>query len=105
MADISFSLADLFEKTFGYKTQAFNPEFLQVQGDKAPFRSEQGVYGSPFYASDALGIEYYMPVTISYPGNGQQTQPNSGSGNAQGALKKWNLPYPIVSITSQKTVI
>jgi len=104
MADISFSLADIFEKTFGYKTQAFDPDFMQVQGDQSPFRLEQGSYGSPYYAKDALGMEYYMPVTISYPDSAQQ---DSGltNNNSQGVLKKWDLPYPVISISSRKTII
>ena len=96
MAEISFSLADLFEQTFGYKTQAFDPDFSPVTGYNAPARSEQGAYGAPYYANDSLGNEYYMPVTITYP---------EGTDSAPGTLKKWNLPYPVISITSRKTII
>lgn len=97
MAEISFSLADIFEQTFGYKTQAFEPEFLRVQGDTTPYRTEQGFLGSPYYSSDALGREYYMPVTIKYL--------DGSTSNQQGVLKKWDLPYPVISIASRKTIV
>lgn len=101
MAEISFSLADLFEQTFGYKTQAFDPDFAKVQGIRSPARMEQGSYGSPYYANDALGMEYYMPVTISY----QDTGRGNTNAGPQAALKKWALPYPVISIASRKTII
>ena len=65
---------------------------------------EQGSYGSPYYTKDALGMEYYMPVTISYPDTGQQGN-GLVTGNSQGVLKKWDLPYPVISISSRKTII
>ena len=83
MAELSFDLGDLFEQTFGYKTQAFQPQFATVSGDSVLLRVEQGVYGSPYYADDALGTEYFLPVTITY---------NNGT-----SLQQWNLPYPIIS--------
>jgi hypothetical protein len=97
MGEISFNLGDLFEQTFGYKTQAFEPQFATVSGNRALQRNEQGVYGSPYYADDGLGTEYFLPVTITY--NGSQT----GTGTA--TLKKWNLPYPVISLTSRKTIV
>ncbi len=105
MAEISFSLGDLFEQAFGYKTQAFEPEFQQVQGVRAPYRTQQGSLGSPYYSSDALGKEYYMPVTIKYPDNSQTNLQTNSSGNSPGILKIWELPYPVVSISSRKTII
>jgi len=91
MAELSFDLGDLFEQTFGYKTQAFQPQFATVSGDSVLLRVEQGVYGSPYYADDALGTEYFLPVTITY---------NNGT-----SLQQWNLPYPIISLSSRKTII
>jgi len=95
MAEISFNLAYLFEQAFGYRSQAFEPEFDQVQGSMAPNRSEQGSLGSPYYSKDGLGREYFMPVTIKYPEGGAE----------KGTLKKWELPYPVVSITGGKTIV
>ena len=105
MAEISFSLSNLFEQTFGYKSQAFDPEFNEVTGNISPYRVEQGTLGSPYYSTDALGKEYYMPETIKYLENGMAGQQTSGSGQGQGKLKTWHLPYPIISISSRKTII
>jgi hypothetical protein len=106
MAEISFNLADLFEKTFGYKTQAFDPEFAPVLSIKAPSRMEQGTYGSPFYAKDEIGTEYFMPVTLTYTDTTATVSGGSAStNNPNSPLKKWNLPYPVISITSRKTII
>lgn len=110
MADISFSLADLFEKTFGYKTKAFDPNFraeLLMEQDQ---RQVQGSFGSPLYADDALGMEYFMPVTITYPDvtslpEAPEGVPFSGNENTLTLLKKWDLPYPIVSVNSRKTIV
>lgn len=93
MAEISFSLVDLFEKAFGYKTKAFDPEFAPVQGDNILSRIEQGAHGSPYYANDALGREYFLPVTMIF---------EDGNSNRQ---IKFNLPYPVISICSRKTIV
>ena len=95
MAEISFSLCTLFEKTFGYKTRAFDPEFSKAQGYLAPSRIEQGAQGSPYYANDSLGMEYFMPVTLVFP---DSSAPNP-------AMNKYNLPYPVISISSRKTIV
>src|SRR4051812_38452355 len=96
MAEISFRLAELFEKTFGYKTKAFEPKFEHVTGDgnNLTDRKEQGASGSAYYATDAFGTEYYMPVTISYTEDDEA-----------GIVKKWTLPYPVITISSKKTII
>ncbi len=99
MAEISFNLAKMFEAAFGYKTQAFTPGFHTVQGDQAPLRTEQGTHGSPYYAKDVSGMEYYMPVTIAYSDSEEKNDGNSTS------MKKWDLPYPVISITSRKTIV
>jgi proteasome lid subunit RPN8/RPN11 len=100
MSVTTFNLADLFEKTFGYKTLAFKPEFKKVQSS----RTEQGAQGSPYYAQDALGQEYFMPVTLMYADSASHTPGVSGADN-QGAQRKWDLPYPVISVTSKKTII
>ena len=112
MAEITFSLADLFEQTFGYKTQAFDPKFNTVVGENSlsPGRKENGAQGSPYYSSDALGREYHMPVTITYQDASQSNGLITGAGGSSdqgstGGLSKWDLPYPIISITSRKTIV
>ena len=95
MAEIYFDLAGLFEQTFGYKSQAFNPEFASVTGDKSATRTEQGANGSPYYGVDAKGNEYFLPVTLSYT-------PAGGSG---GQPVSFDLPYPVISINSRKTIV
>jgi len=114
MAEITFSLADLFEQSFGYKTQAFAPKFNAVVGDGSlsPGRKENGAQGSPYYSTDALGREYYMPVTITYQDASQSNGLITGdsgtadqAGASTGALRKWDLPYPVISITSRKTIV
>lgn len=72
------SLSDLFEQAFGYRTTAFNA---------IPIRTEAGVHGAPYYATDAHGKEYFLPVTLTSPG------------------RTIELPYPVISITSRKTII
>ncbi len=105
MAEISFSLADLFEQTFGYKTKAFDPEFKSVTGQNALLagRKENGAQGSPYYSIDELGKEYYMPVTIMYNDTSEDTGLNTNE--SSGPLSKWNLPYPVISVTSRKTIV
>ena len=102
MAEISFSLTDLFERTFGYKTKAFDPNFKTSTGLSSR-RKENGAQGSPYYSIDALGNEYYMPVSVTYTdslkGNGLE------SGDSSGSVSKWELPYPVISVTSRKTIV
>ena len=107
MAELTFSLSELFEKSFGYKTTAFDPDFAYVTGNRPLLRNEQGVHGSPYYAKDALGTEYYMPVTIGYTDDTTLSDQDAGliGNNTVGLLKKWDLPYPVVSIVSRKTII
>jgi hypothetical protein len=101
MAEINFSLAELFEQTFGYRTQAFEPQFATTGDGSLSGRKEQGKSGSPFYATDAMGREYYMPITITY----QDNAVNNSNIESPGILKKWDLPYPIISISGRKTII
>lgn len=109
MAEISLSLSALFEKTFGYKTTAFDPEFRRIEGNSHSARREQGAGGSAYYAYDALGTEYFMPVTLSYADLGTQSNPppgvSSDTNNSFVSQRKWNLPYPVISIESRKTIV
>jgi len=104
MAEISLSLGDLFEQAFGYKTHAFEPKFSRTNKRG----QEQGKAGAPFYAKDALGQEYFMPVTISYPDTSAASSPPAGvTSDARNftSKKSWQLPYPVISIESAKTIV
>ncbi len=57
MADITFSLPALFENAFGYR-----PDALEFPEQPDPTRYAN--LGSPYYATDAKGREYYMPVEL-----------------------------------------
>jgi Domain of unknown function (DUF6046) len=111
MAELSFNLGELFERTFGYKTQAFNPVFQPLNSSTGmPTRREAGAYGSPYYSNDAQGREYYMPVKLTYPDQGNTKSPQAvadgtNRADATGVLKSWYLPYPIISINSRKTIV
>ncbi len=95
MGSANFSLIDIFEKAFGYKSAAFKPEFDHVYGfidgsktgELTNYRSNNGAHGSPYYSTDANGREYFLPVTI------------------KSSLGTIDLPYPVISITSKKTII
>ncbi len=110
MAEIAFDLAGLFEQSFGYKTQAFEPEFTPVAGDSAVVRNgtntrtQQGATGSPYYGSDANGREYYMPVTLTYADDVTNTTA-TGAAVTNTVLFDLQLQYPVVSVTSRKTII
>ena len=91
MAENLFDLAGLFEQAFGYKTRAFSPEFNAVTGDSNPSRITSGAHGSPYYAHDEAGVEYFLPVILSY--------------EKDGSTIELSLPYPVVSVTSKKTII
>lgn len=89
--DIDLSIARLF-KLIGVEVNAFDPKLAPVVGIKKMKRSEQGIYGSPYYANDAMGTEYYLPVTIRYRGD-------------DGRMVYLRLPYPVISVKSRKTII
>jgi len=108
MAELSFSIADMFQKSFGYKTKAFNPNMTLISGNggkDAPGRKSAGSYGSSYYGSGLLGREYFMPVKLSYLDKSIGAQYPSADNANNGIKKEWNLPYPVVSISSKKTII
>jgi hypothetical protein len=92
MAEIIFSLPDLFEKAFGYKTQAFEPKF-----DKVPGKKDKS--GNPDYAPGMLGIPYHLPVFVKDPNTSDS---NGVNGKEVGG---WYLPHPVISIESRKTLV
>ena len=114
---INLSIADLFAEVFGYGSQAFEPQFKHVvgNGNSLTDRKELGLHGAPYYAQDQVtGREYYLPVTISYPDSSPLPVGSVKAGGAvgfapvptnTGVLLKWELPHPVVSISSKKTII
>jgi Domain of unknown function (DUF6046) len=71
-----FEIEKLFNEAFGYNSKAF--EFAK----KVP-NAQYAKLGSAYYAKDAKGREYYLPVML---------------GGVQ-------LPYPVISIRSSKTIV
>lgn len=100
---ISLSIAQLFSDVFGYNSTAFEPNFNDVIGsrEKDLNRREEGNNGAPYYALDANGREYYLPVTLSYT---EFTATGVGD-DTVAEVKKVVLPYPVISIRSRKTII
>ena len=98
MADINLDIVSaLFAKVFGYSSPAFDPQFSTVVGNTTngipgTLRRSTGVAGSPYYAKDANGREYFLPITVTYT-------------DSNGELVSWPLPYPVMSISSKKTLI
>lgn len=81
MAEVSFSIAQLFEQQFGYKSEAFN-------FDKVPGKKEKADGGSPLYSLDSFGREYFMPVWL---------------GETLDSLIE--IPYPVIRIECRKTIV
>src|SRR5258708_5945178 len=117
MADVNFSLGDLFEQVFGYKSEAFEPDFKPIPNKDSvspavPLRKEYGLHGSPLYATDANGREYYLPVTITYaksigtaPGGAGGLGSNLPGGADAEVNQSIKLPYTVVSISSRKRIV
>jgi hypothetical protein len=95
MAEITFSLPDLFEKAFGYRTQAFEPKFKQVPGKKDKS-------GNPDYAPGMVGIAYHLPVFVKDPNATASSNNTSDKNTGAGG---WYLPHPVISIDSRKTLV
>jgi hypothetical protein len=71
-----FEIEKLFNEAFGYKSEAFEVDKKTAVGKYASL-------GSPFFAKDAKGRDYYLPVML-------------------GGIQ---LPYPVISIRSSKTIV
>jgi len=101
--EINLSLSQLFENAFGYKSPAFDPEFAAVTGDVIGKRKETGKFGSAYYANDAVGREYFMPVAIDVgtamiKGTSTTYAEALGANGLNGPQDgTWRLPYPVLS--------
>jgi len=106
--EINLDLIQLFRQ-IGVPASAFDPVFATAKGDGVDdplYRTDTGVYGSPYYAFDANGREYFLPVTVSYPVTSQGATSIDGfGGGPQSTLKDWQLPYPVISIRVNKKII
>lgn len=113
MPTITISLAELFYEAWGYRTSAFDGQgdVKPVQGYKEGSRTELGRHGSPYYAKDALGREYYMPVEVQVgndiiPGTNTTYAEALGVRNADGSTTgRWQLPYPVISASMNINVV
>ena len=76
MAELNLSLSELFQATFGTRTNAFD-------FGKLPQRKEQSSTGAAYYSVDTFGREYYMPVY----------------------LDDYELPYPVIRINGRKNIV
>lgn len=94
MVELSFSIYDIVGRQLN---QGFEPEFT-----KLPTRRAYGdVAGSPYYAKDEYGREYYLPVTMSYTESS-----DTGVGDDSVSLvKEVVLPYPVLSYDSRKRIV
>jgi hypothetical protein len=112
MAEIDLSL---FGLVFGV-----NKGGIAVNVDDIPQRTQRGRHGTPYYATNNLGREYYLPVRITYSDppkaglidSGLFAQMVSGSitlGDAAtrnpGQAHVLDLPHPLVSINCEKHIV
>lgn len=91
MGFVSFSIRDLYEQAFGYKSPAF--ELPQIPGTDGKIPDSGGSYsnrhprissvGAPYFSTDKLGREYYMPVLL-------------------GGVE---LPHPVISVHGRKNIV
>lgn len=72
-----FNLNTIFKKAFGYDA----PESFSIP--KAEARRNQSILGQPYYMEDALGREFFLPITID------------------GYL----IPFGVLSMTWKKTIV
>jgi hypothetical protein len=90
----------LFFKTFGYKTDAFNPQFNKVYGVNPNYRAQVGKHGSAYYAQDVVGRDFFLPIEVVVGADNAETLGvTDGSGNVTGV---WQLPYPVMAVDLQK---
>lgn len=88
-------------RTYGYASEPITVD--DVQGVRENYRREQGNTGSPYYAKDVYGREYYMPLEVNVgnekiKGEEQTYAEKLGVTNGDGSTtSRWNLPHPVIS--------
>lgn len=104
MGTKNLDITSIIPNATGRGVTTFDPKLDKVT-DNPLDRVETGALrGSPYYAVDAeLGVEYFMPVTITYP----DAEDGVGllNGDTSGLLKTLELPFPVVSISSRKNIV
>ena len=103
---MQINLADIFNSTWGYQPDAFDPKFATVNGVSSGLRKEVGsIYGSPYYTKDVRGRELFMPLEVQVgfdqvPGQQTTYAEKFGVRDASGAYTgRWVLPYTVISVT------
>lgn len=74
----TFDINNIFRKAFGYDM----PEELP-QIEKKPARKERSELGGSYYATDALGREFFLPVKI----------------------ETYLIPFAVIGLTAKKTIV
>lgn len=102
MADLS--IHRLFELAFGKK---FEPQFETVFGNSFGQRLEKSALpgAAPYYAFDANGREYFMPVKVKYASSVGTASGNFGVGVDVSRYESFDLPYPCIAINSRKLIV
>ena len=109
--DINLSPTQRLLEALQRANRGKGPTFAQVYGDVADFQAKVGIYGSPFYATDLRGREYFLPIEVvvgndTIPGTSSTYADALGVTDANGqATGKWNLPYPVMSADMQKHIV
>lgn len=90
MAEVSLSIAQLFEQAFGYRPSAFEQDLekellpLTEKSNDHPYgRERKTKKGQALTARDKFGFEYYMPVKL----NG------------------YDLEHPVISIVGKRNIV
>jgi hypothetical protein len=108
MASIDISLAAVYQELWNVPTTAFTPDLKKGTGFTGITdydRAEYSATGAPYYGIDEIsGLEYFLPVKMTYPVNVTVNSALGGSAQAS-QLKSWNLPNPVISLTCRKTII
>ncbi|MDR3681543.1 MAG: DUF6046 domain-containing protein [Flavipsychrobacter sp.] len=92
----SFSLSTLYDHYFGEQADPFNPKY-----DSVPQPILNSSKGTPYYGYDTRGRQYFLPAVITYELN----TPTGVGTDSFSEVKKYTLPYPVISITSKKTIV
>lgn len=109
MSTINLSIGELLMRVYGEGAQPGTVK--DIYGVREQFRKEDGKYGSPFYAKNLLGREYYMPIEVNVghepiPGTSITYADKLGVLNSQGAATgRWYLPHPVISAELAVNVI
>lgn len=94
MAGLNLGIQGLFRDFFGIGGEVFEPEF-----NKLPARKEESPFGSKYWAQDAEGREYFMPVSLKV---GAELADKLGEGAPNGI---YQLPTPVISVRAHKIII